>query len=48
MHLGGVVLLAEEAGGHEAISMPAWAVGGGAFLILALLLFIVTRINIDR
>ncbi len=47
MLLGSVVLLAEEAG-HEAIGVPAWAVGGGAFLVLALLLFIVTRMNIDR
>lgn len=48
MYVGSVVLLASEAGGPEAISTPAWAIGGGAFLILALLLYIVTRINIDR
>ncbi len=48
MQLASLALLAEDAAHEELIGVPSWVVGGVTFLILALLLYIVTRLNIDR
>jgi hypothetical protein len=47
MDLGMVSVLA-QAVNVTTFDIPPWGVGVAAFLGLALLLFIITRINIDR
>ena len=48
MNVGGLALLAEASGGSANSTPPSWVFGVGAFLILASLMFIVTRMNIKR
>ena len=49
MNLGLARVLAEDVIPEgEANGVPPWAFGVAAFVVLALLLFIVSRINIDR
>ncbi|HET8969999.1 MAG TPA: hypothetical protein VFN19_02985 [Candidatus Nanopelagicales bacterium] len=47
MDLTSVVVAAGDAA-EEAAEVPAWIFGAAAFVILLLLLFLVSRINIDR
>ena len=47
MDLGMVSVLAQEVS-VTTFDIPPWGFGIAAFLGLALLLFIITRINIDR
>ena len=48
MTLSGLALLAEASGGSDKGTPPSWVFGVGAFLILALPMFIITRMNINR
>lgn len=47
--LATMILASEEAkeGGHT-IPATSWMIGGGAFLLFLILLFVVTRLNLDR
>lgn len=48
MTVGGLALLAEATGGAANNTPPAWVFGVGAFVVLASLVFVVTRMNIKR
>lgn len=47
--LATMIRASEEAheGGHT-IPATSWLIGGGAFLVFLILLFVVTRLNIER
>jgi hypothetical protein len=44
------VLTASEEAGHSEGGIPevAWLIGAGALLVFLVLLFVVTRLNVDR
>jgi hypothetical protein len=49
-HLLATVLTASEEAAHSEGGIPpeAWMIGAGALLVFLVLLFVVTRLNLDR